>query len=85
MPFWDAGTRAAAVACCVAADEADLSAAHRAAFWARGGRAVAAQRENLGNQLEELYATASNLVNYVQACVVSCSCQQRIFSNAYDA
>eukprot|EP00775_Hariotina_reticulata_P002957 gene2957-3242_t len=50
------------------ADEASgLSAAHRAAFWAQGGRAVAAQRENLGNQLEELYAAASNLVNYVQA------------------
>lgn len=41
--------------------------AQRAAFWSRGGRASAAQREQLRSQLEELYATASNLQNYVQA------------------
>jgi hypothetical protein len=41
--------------------------AQRAAFWARGGRASASQREALRAQLEELYATASNLQNYVKA------------------
>jgi SPX domain protein involved in polyphosphate accumulation len=41
--------------------------AQRAAFWARGGRAPAGQREALRAQLEELYATASNLQNYVKA------------------
>lgn len=47
---------------CLCADPAQ-----RAAFWARGGRAPAGQREALRAQLEELYATASNLQNYVKA------------------
>ncbi|KAF8065942.1 SPBC3B8.04c [Scenedesmus sp. PABB004] len=48
------------------ADDAGLYAAQRCAFWSQGGRAVAAQRERLKAQLEELFATTSNLANYVE-------------------
>eukprot|EP00879_Flechtneria_rotunda_P007786 GHRR01008159.1.p1 GENE.GHRR01008159.1~~GHRR01008159.1.p1 ORF type:complete len:762 (+),score=241.90 GHRR01008159.1:161-2446(+) len=49
-----------------AVDEAGLYTAQRVAFWSAGGRGLAAQRENLKSQLEELFVTTSNLANYVQ-------------------
>lgn len=48
------------------ADTAGLASAARVAFWSQGGRAIAAQRERLKAQLEELYATTFNLANYVE-------------------
>lgn len=47
------------------ADESGLYNAQRIAFWSQGGKAVAEQRDKLRAQLEDVYATASNLHSYV--------------------